>query len=133
MNLIQNKRGFTLIEIMITVSIILILTSVGIPIYKGYLDEARINLARQNLNSIYLAETNYFFENNEYYISGKTCGDHNTSIENNLFNNENLINGENYYFCIMENNDGYKATANQISGPRKITIDNLKNVVLINK
>ena len=86
-----GKRGFTLIEVMVTVSIIVVLSSIGIPIYKGYLKDAKIGLAKNNLNNIYLAETNYYFVNNEYFYSGSTCGDHNTNIISNLFNNQKII------------------------------------------
>ena len=50
----MNENGFTLIEILITVSLILILSSIGVPIYNGYIKESKINLAKSNLNSIYL-------------------------------------------------------------------------------
>lgn len=122
-----NIKGFTLIEIMITVSIILILTSIGVPIYKGYLTDARIKLARQNLNSIYLAESNYFFENNEFYYSGSACGDHNNSITNTLFHGEKIISTDNFTFCITKTNNGYKALASQITGNIKAIINNLNN------
>ena len=130
MNKNSNMNGFTLIEIMITVSIILILSSIGVPIYRGYLDDAKINLAKQNLNSIYLAETDYFFENNEYYLSGSACGDHNTSITNYLFQGQKIIGDDYFNFCIIPNNDGYEAKASEISGNTEVSIDHLNNLTI---
>lgn len=130
MNKYTNMRGFTLIEIMVTVSIILILSSIGVPIYRGYLDDSKITLAKQNLNSIYLAETNYFYENNEYYLSGTTCGDHNILIINNLFQGQKIIGNDYFEFCIINNNDGYKAKAIEISGNTEVSIDHLNNITI---
>lgn len=123
-----NVKGFTLIEIMITVSIVLILASIGVPIYKGYLTDARLNLAKQNLKSIYLAESNYYFENNKYFYGGNTCDDHSASIQSILFNGENNISSENFTFCIVKNNEGYQATASQKNGNIKVSIDHLNNL-----
>ena len=125
-------NGFTLIETMITVSLIVILGSIGIPIYKGYLEDSKISLAKQNLHSIYLAETNYFYENNTYYFSGITCGDHNVSIITNLFQGQSLIAKDNFNFCIIKIADGYEAVATEINGKNKITIDHLKNITFEN-
>lgn len=132
MNTRLKIRGFTLIETMVTVSIILILTAVGIPIYTGYLSDAKVNLAKNSLNSIYLAQTNYYFENNEYYSSGETCGNHNGSIINNLFHGEKVISTDNFIFCIIKNNSGYEAQATQIKGNNQVTIDHLKNITINN-
>ena len=39
----SNRKGFTLIELLIVVAIIGILAGVGIPMYNGYILEAKIN------------------------------------------------------------------------------------------
>ena len=58
-----TNKGFTLIEMLIAVSLVLILSSIGIPIYNGYIKNSKIDLAKSNLGSIYLAEINHFYEN----------------------------------------------------------------------
>ncbi len=45
----QNKRGFTLIEMMVVISIILILLSIAVPIYSQSINRAREDNLRQNL------------------------------------------------------------------------------------
>ena len=46
------QRGFTLIELMVVVTIIGILASVAVPIYSGYMREARLNEAKPYLMDI---------------------------------------------------------------------------------
>jgi general secretion pathway protein G len=45
----SRNRGFTLIELMIVISIILILISVAVPAYRGSVVRARESVLRQNL------------------------------------------------------------------------------------
>ena len=124
-----NSSGFTLMEIMIAVGLVLTLSAVGIPIYTGYISNAKIDLAKQNLNSIYLAELNYYHENYEYFITGTTCGNHNNLITNSLFYGEKLINNDYFNFCIIKSAGGYIAKAIEKNGDQEISIDNLNNLI----
>jgi general secretion pathway protein G len=45
----KQSRGFTLIELMIVISIILILVAVAVPLYSGSVLRARESVLRQNL------------------------------------------------------------------------------------
>jgi|TARA_B110000196_G_C20834115_1_gene515165 prepilin-type N-terminal cleavage/methylation domain-containing protein len=42
------KKGFTLIELLIVVAIIGILAGVGVPMYNGYMTDAKINSTKEN-------------------------------------------------------------------------------------
>ncbi len=48
----QHDRGFTLIEMMVVISIILILLSIAVPIYSQSLNRAREDNLRQNLETL---------------------------------------------------------------------------------
>ena len=54
---IQNYKGFTLVELMVVVSIIGILTAIGIPQFQNYQVRAKVSEAKLQLASIYSAET----------------------------------------------------------------------------
>lgn len=56
---IRDKQGFTLIELMIVVSIIGILAAISIPNFLSYQIRARQAEARTNLGGIYVSETAY--------------------------------------------------------------------------
>lgn len=132
MNKLISNKGFTLIEMLIAVSLVLILSSIGIPIYRGYIKNSKIDLAKNILSSIYLAEINYFYENHQYYITGTTCGNHNEALINNLFFGEAVINKELFKFCVLQNNNGFMAKAIGYNN-QEITIDHKNNLQIISE
>lgn len=48
----QRMRGFTLLELMIVISIIMILMAVAVPLYQRHITEAREAVLRQNIQTI---------------------------------------------------------------------------------
>lgn len=66
MRKILNKSGFTLIELMIVVTIIGLLSAIAIPIFLSYEAKTKQTEAKVNLGSIGTSEMAYFSENNRF-------------------------------------------------------------------
>jgi type IV pilus assembly protein PilA len=62
----KNRKGFTLIELMIVVAIIGILAAIAIPNFLKFQAKSKQSEAKTNLKAIYTAETGYYGENNTY-------------------------------------------------------------------
>ena len=62
----KNKKGFTLIELMIVVAIIGILAAIAIPDFLTFQAKAKQSEAKQNLGAVYTTQVAYFSEFNEY-------------------------------------------------------------------
>lgn len=60
-------KGFTLIEVLITLAILGILAAIAIPAYNGYITTAKMSEAENNLAGIRLAQAEFFLENNRYF------------------------------------------------------------------
>ncbi len=60
------SRGFTLIEVMITVAIVAILASIAVPSYTGYVQRSRITEAVAGLAGMSVAMERYFQDNRTY-------------------------------------------------------------------
>lgn len=68
------NRGFTLIELMITVAIIGILASIAVPSYRDYILRGKIAEATSTLSDLRVRMEQYYQDNRSYVSSGTTCG-----------------------------------------------------------
>jgi type IV pilus assembly protein PilE len=66
------NRGFTLIEVMITVAIVAILAAVALPAYTSYIARARITDALSGLSAMRLKMEQYFQDWRTYTTGGAT-------------------------------------------------------------
>jgi prepilin-type N-terminal cleavage/methylation domain-containing protein len=66
----MDKRGVTLIELIIVVAIIGILAMIAVPAYIGQQKSAARTEAYSNLQNLRLLEEQYFAENGCYYMTG---------------------------------------------------------------
>ena len=63
---VQDRRGFSLTELMIVVAIIGILATIAIPKFMTYQAKAKQTEAKNNLVAVHTGEIAYFAENNGY-------------------------------------------------------------------
>lgn len=117
-------RGFTLIEMLITVALIGILSAIAVPQYRGYIDNTRLTNAKNNLRAIYMKEQEYFTNNNGYYSPG-ACGDNATVINTNLFSGQTIISDAYFTYCITQTaTTNFTARATRTSTGAIYTLDN---------
>jgi len=71
----RPSRGFTLIELMITVAIVAILSAIALPAYSRYITRSRIPEATSNLAG-WQTKMEQWFQDNQTYraASGSACG-----------------------------------------------------------
>jgi type IV pilus assembly protein PilE len=69
---IDRARGFTLIELMITIAIVAILASIAVPIYSDYTKRAKIPEATGGLAATRL-KLEAYYDNNRKYADCTTC------------------------------------------------------------
>lgn len=65
-----RPQGFTLVEVMIVVAILSLVAAIAIPAYNGYIREAKLGVARQNMESLRFFLEDYGLENSTYMVNG---------------------------------------------------------------
>lgn len=73
-NLKKNKKGFTLVELVVVIAIIGILATILVPRFIGYTDDARANAARSEAKNIYTIETANFAQTGSWVDPEVTNG-----------------------------------------------------------
>ena len=83
-------RGFTLIELLVVVAIIGILAAVGIVSYNGYLWSTKKTSAKNIMQQMSLAQTEYISNNGSYFESTGDCSTSASSAQSTEINDELL-------------------------------------------
>ena len=115
----SNKKGFTLLEIIIVIIIVGLLTALALPNYFTMLYQGAANAAQNNLITIYNAQKSYYLSpagNGTYY---------NSSSNNDLTNintvfNLNITDPSFQYTCVTAAGPSYTCTAKNNSDPNLV-------------
>lgn len=70
----RKARGFTLIELMITVAIIAVLAAIGYPSYVEYVRRGRMVEAQGELATLRVRLEQYYQDNRNYGSTASACG-----------------------------------------------------------
>lgn len=70
---LRRARGFTLIEVMITVAIIAILSAIALPAYTAYIQRSRVPAALDALSSL-ATRLEQRYQDTGSYANGGACG-----------------------------------------------------------
>ena len=95
-SVIRHTRGFTLIEVMITVVIISILASVALPAYTDYVTRGKIPEATNGLAGMRIQLEQYYQDNRTYEDDGKCGGIKDPAEKNFTFACEPANSGQTY-------------------------------------
>lgn len=109
----SKMSGFTLIELMIVVSIILVMSSIALSIFLKYDCLAKQSEAKSSLSKIYKAQIAYFSEYNKFSSSLSVIG---FSISNNRYTYNAGGNDDTFVATATNgpNNDAWSIDQNKI-------------------
>lgn len=62
----RHAKGFTLIEVMVTIAVVAILASIAVPAYSDYIMRSKISEAVGNLSDMRVKMEQYFLDNRMY-------------------------------------------------------------------
>jgi type IV pilus assembly protein PilE len=116
-----RQRGFTLIEVMITVAIVAILSAIALPAYTAYLQRSRVPPALEALSSL-ATRLEQRFQDTGSYANGDACGATLPTTENFEIECELSDDGQGFLATATGSGavDGYAYTLNH-QGVRRTT------------
>lgn len=60
------QRGFTLIELMIVVAVLAIVSSIALPLYRGYVDSSREGVLLNNISTMEIFQEDFRLRTGDY-------------------------------------------------------------------
>ena len=115
----RPKRGISLIETMIVVTIIGILASMGVPRFEQAIEQSRANIAAANLRAIWTAQRAYWLQNNTFAADLATLRAAkllDQGIVDDSGGSDSTANGPAYVYKISQNDTStFQATARRVN------------------
>jgi prepilin-type N-terminal cleavage/methylation domain-containing protein len=108
------QKGFTLIELLVCIAIVGILTTIALPQYKIYRQQAFDAVTMSDVHSLVLAEEAYFLDNQSY----KACENESCTTLPSIMRLSKGISAK-----IEVTVDSFKITAKHIQGSKTIIWD----------
>ena len=71
----ENKKGFSLIELIVAMSVFGVLLHYAVPRFRNAFEQARVNLAAANLQAVWTAQRLYWAENGAFSSDLTTLSD----------------------------------------------------------
>lgn len=65
----KKTKGFTLLEMMITVGLVAILSAIALPMYQGYVQTSRTGVLINNISTIELFQEDFRLRNGAYLLA----------------------------------------------------------------
>jgi prepilin-type processing-associated H-X9-DG protein/prepilin-type N-terminal cleavage/methylation domain-containing protein len=65
---IKNKKAFSLVELLVVISIVALLLSVMMPVLAAARSQGHTAVCKSNIRQLFLANTGYATENNNFYV-----------------------------------------------------------------
>ena len=75
MKILKRSRGFTLVELVITIAIVIILSVISVPIYRGYVDKAKWSEGYALCGLILSAQKAYYSEYGNFLRQAQSVGE----------------------------------------------------------
>ena len=128
-----HRRGFTILELMIVVTIMGVLIAVPAPMFGRAMEQPKLDVAASNVRSIWAAERFYYLEKGRYGSLSDLAAD---TLASDLVD-PTILSGATFYSYAVapspdgNNQSGFVATATRPSSPvcsGTVTIDQAGNL-----
>ena len=115
MNKKINKKGFTIVELVVVIVVIAILAAVLIPTYKGLVDKANVSADEQAVRQM-----NTILAMHDSDNTIKTVADAVTVLraENIELEDYKALSKNHYFYFVLDNNENGRIILAEISGAR---------------
>jgi len=106
----KNKKGFTLLELVIVIVIVGVLSIVAVPVYRSYTENAYLTEAKALLGGVYKAEKIYYVEFGRFAVGSAKDSLGIDSSGNKFFRNFEIVETPNGGFSAYTNGEGPAAS-----------------------